>query len=132
MLTTAVSDLPQEVEDAAHRAIGCLITVHRLLGPGYKEIIYQRAVCLEFDAQGIKFERETKILVPYKTWKIPGQTIDLIVEGLVLIELKAVPRLREMHRRQVLSYLKSTGLRLGLVVNFNVPILKGNIKRIVR
>jgi GxxExxY protein len=112
--------------------IGCLLTVHRLLGPGYKEVIYKRACCLEFEAQGLKFECEKKILVRYKNWHIPGQTIDLIVRNLIVVELKALPRLKEMHRRQLASYLKATDLRLGFLVNFNVPILKGNIKRVIR
>jgi GxxExxY protein len=132
MLTKVKSPLPPEVEDCAYRVIGCLLTVHQILGPGFKEIVYKRAVCLELDAQGIEYECEKKILVPYKTWQIPGQTIDILVQKILILELKALPRLRDMHRRQVVSYLKATDLRLGLLANFNVPILKGNIKRIVR
>jgi GxxExxY protein len=113
MLTRVRSDLPQEIEDAAERAIGCLLTVHRHLGPGFKEIVYHRAVRLELDADGIPYESEKKVLVPYKQWSIPGHTVDLIVAGLVLLELKAVPRLRNMHQRQVLSYLRATSLPPG-------------------
>ena len=132
MLTKAVSPLPAEVEGCAYRVIGCLLTVHQILGAGFKEIVYKRAVCLELDGQGIKFECEKKILVPYKGWQIPGQTVDLVVENILIVELKAVPRLKDMHRRQLVSYLKATGLRLGLLVNFNVPMLKGNIRRVIR
>ncbi len=132
MLTKAVSPLHPEVEDCAHRVIGCLLTVHQILGPGYKEIVYKRAVCLELEAQGISFECEKKILVPYRSWLIPGQTLDLLVQRILILELKALPRLKEIHRRQVVSYLKATDLRLGLLVNFNVPVLRGKIKRVIR
>jgi GxxExxY protein len=111
--------------------IGCGITVHRILGPGYKEAIYQHAYCLELDDAGLKFECEKRILVPYKRWEIPGHRLDLIVEGCVIVEIKAVERLAEVHRLQVLSYLRATGLRLGYVLNFNVEILKNGTKRVV-
>ena len=79
----------------------------------------------------MKFEREKAVDVRYKQWTIPGQRIDLIVEGLVIVELKAVSRLKEIHRRQVLSYLKSTGLPVGLVMNFNTVLLKNGLMRVV-
>ena len=88
-------------------------------------------VCLELDACGIRYECEKKILVPYRTWQIPGHTIDLIVEGCVIAELKSVSRLKKVHERQVVSYLKATQLRLGFLINFNVPIVKQGIRRIV-
>lgn len=123
--------VPEEVEKVGHRVIGCGITVHRALGPGYKESIYRRAYCLELDEAGLTFECEKAILVPYKRWNLPGHRLDLIVEGCVIVELKAVPRLAEVHRLQVLSYLKATGLRLGFVMNFNVEVLKHGTKRVV-
>ena len=123
--------IPQAVEDIGYRVIGCGITVHRILGPGFKEIIYKRAFCLELAEQGLRYECEKKILVPYKQWKLAGHTIDLIVEGAVILELKSVPRLAEIHRRQVLSYLKATGLRLGYAMNFNSEVLKHGTKRVV-
>ena len=125
------SPIPKETEDVGHRVIGCGITVHRILGPGYREAIYERAFCLELDEAGLKFEREKAILIPYKRWEIPGHRLDLIVEGCVIIELKAVPRLGELHRLQVLSYLKATDLRLGFVMNFNVEVLRHGTKRVV-
>ena len=78
----------------------------------------------------MKFEREKAIDVRYKQWTIPGQRIDLIVEGLVIVELKAVSKLKEIHRRQILSYLKSTGLPIGLVMNFNTLLLKHGLMRV--
>jgi GxxExxY protein len=122
--------IPQEVEDIGHPLIGCGITVHQILGPGFKEAIYERAFCLELEEQGLSFECEKRILVPYKRWQIEGHKLDLIIERAVIVELKAVPRLAEIHRLQVLSYLKATGLRLGYVMNFNTEVRKHGIKRI--
>jgi len=123
--------IPQEIEDVAHRVIGCAITVHRILGPGFKERIYERAFCLELGEAGLSYESEKRILVPYKQWQLEGHKLDLIVRGVVIVELKAVPRLAEIHRLQVLSYLKATGLRLGFVMNFNAEVIKQGIKRVV-
>jgi GxxExxY protein len=123
--------IPQEIEDVAHRVIGCAIIVHRILGPGFKERIYERAFCLELGEAGLSYESEKRILVPYKQWQLEGHKLDLIVGGVVIVELKAVPRLAEIHRLQVLSYLKATGLRLGFVMNFNAEVMKHGIKRVV-
>lgn len=116
--------IPKEIEDIGYRVIGCGITVHRILGPGFKEQIYEKAFCLELEEAGLSYETQKKILVPYKDSKIDGHKLDLIVEGVVIVELKAIPRLAEVHRLQVLSYLKATGLRLGYVMNFNSEVLK--------
>ena len=112
-------------------AIDAAVTVHRELGPGFRERIYKRAYCLELDSRGLKFETEKPIEVKYRDWLIPGQRIDLIVESVVLVEIKAVPRLRSLHRCQVISYLKTTGLRVGLLLNFNAPLMKQGLQRIV-
>ena len=120
-----------EVENIGYRVIGCGQTVHTILGPGFKEVIYQRAFCLELEAQGLRFECEKKILVPYKDHLIDGHRLDRAVEGVVIVELKTIPRITELHRKQVLSYLKATGLRLGYVMNFNSEVLKDGTKRVV-
>ena len=125
------SRLTESEEQLVTQALDVGYTVHRHLGPGFREVIYQRAYCLELEARGIRFESEKKILVRYKDWNIPGQKIDLIVADVVLVELKAVPRLRKLHRAQVLSYLKTTGLLVGLLMNFNGVMFKGNVQRIV-
>ena len=125
------ADLPPEQEAIVTQAIGCGIAVHRELGPGFKERIYHTAYRLELESRGIPFESDKRIVVKYRKWEIPGQQIDLIVEGVVLIELKAVPKLRELHDCQVRSYLRTTGLPVGLLMNFNVPLLKQGIRRIV-
>jgi GxxExxY protein len=111
-------------------AIGCAVTVHRTLGPGFKESIYHRAYLLELDSRGIPYESEKPIVVKYRDWIIPGQRVDLIVRGVLLIEIKVVPKVRELHRRQVLSYLRTMELRIGLILNFNSMLMKHGIHRV--
>jgi GxxExxY protein len=91
-MNAIATPIAEEVEELGHVIIGCAMAVHRWLGPGFKEIIYNRALCLERGAHGVSYECEKRILVPYKEWKIDGHRIDLIVGGLVIVELKAVPR----------------------------------------
>ena len=125
------ADLPAEQEAIVSKAIGCGIAVHRELGPGFKERIYHTAYRLELESQGIPFESDKRIVVKYRNWEIPGQQIDLIVGGVVLVELKAVPKLRVLHECQVRSYLRTTRLNVGLLLNFNAPLLKQGMRRIV-
>ena len=115
--------IPVEVEWVGRRVIGCAINVHRALGPGYKESIYVEALCLEMDSRRLEFEREVPITVMYKGHSIPGQRLDLRVGGVLIVECKAVEALSKVHTRQALSYLKTTGLRLAFVFNFNVDVL---------
>lgn len=122
--------LPDADEKTVYKVIGCGISVHRELGPGFNEHIYEEAYCLELNACGLAVEREKRISVKYKHWQIPGQRIDLIVEGLVLVEIKAVARLKPLHKAQVISYLKTTGLPLGLLMNFNSRRLKDSMERV--
>jgi GxxExxY protein len=125
------ADLPPEQEAIVSMTIGCAIAVHRGLGPGFKECIYHRAFRLELESRGIRFESEKPILVKYRDWLIPGQKTDLIVEETVLVKLKAVPRIRPMHRYQVQSYLRTTSLPIGLLLNFNAPLMKQGTLRIL-
>jgi GxxExxY protein len=125
------SPLNPDQETIVTEVIECAFTVHRALGPGFREKIYVSAFRLELDSRGLRFESEKPIVVHYKDWEIPGQKVDLIVENLVLVELKTVPRLRAIHRSQVISYLKTTGLRIGILVNFNTGILKHGLRRVV-
>jgi len=131
MSTTLLPPILDEVEEIGKRVIGCAINVHRILGPGFKEVIYQRALCLELEEAGLTFESEKRVVVPYKRWEIEGHRLDLVIGGCVIAELKVVPRVRELHRRQVLSYLKATGLRLGYVLNFNSAVMRDGIRRVV-
>jgi GxxExxY protein len=125
------SPLTEAQEDVITRVIDVGFCVHQHLGPGFKEKIYERAFCLELDLRGMRYQCEKAIDVTYKKWRIPGHKVDLIVEESVLVELKAVPRLRPIHRAQVLSYLKATGLRIGVVMNFNMGTFKAGVKRVV-
>jgi GxxExxY protein len=120
-----------EIERLVTRIMDCAFTVHRALGPGFKESIYTQALCLEMDSRGLKFEREKPIDVIYKQWKIPGQRVDLLVERTVLVEIKSVPKLRKVHSSQVVSYLKTMDLKIGLLMNFKARVLKEGFKRVV-
>ena len=122
--------LPSEQERVVTSCVAAGIAVHRELGPGFRERIYHQAYALELESQGIRFESEKAIDVTYRNWRIPGQRIDLVVEGLVLVEIKAVPALKALHHAQVRSYLKSTGIHVGLLMNFNSLLLKDGLKRI--
>jgi GxxExxY protein len=124
--------IDEDDEVLARQVIGAAIEVHRFLGPGFLESIYQRAMEYELTCSGLMIEREKEILVPYKDIRIPGQRLDLLVAGRVIVELKAVEAIAPIHEAQLLSYLKATGLRLGLLINFRVPLLKEGIRRIVR
>jgi len=110
--------------------IGAAIEVHRLLGPGLLESIYEEALCVEFELRGIRFQRQIDFDVDYKGRPIKGQRIDLIVEDEVVVELKAAAAVHEIVTAQVLSYLKATGLKRALVMNFSAPRLVDGVKRI--
>ena len=127
----AASPLSPQAERTMHATNGCAIAVHRALGPGYLESIYKAAMCIELDSRGLSYMRERSVDVSYRGIAIPGQRIDLIVDGLIVVELKAVESLSEVHRAQLISYLRTTGLRGGLLVNFRVRVLKDGLKRIV-
>ena len=124
---------PIDVQDEAlaHRLIGAAIEVHKHLGPGFLESIYGRAMDHELRSSGLSVEREKGILVSYKDIQISGQRLDLLVEGRIIVEIKAVAAIAPIHEAQMISYLKATGLRLGLLINFHVPLLKDGICRIV-
>ena len=121
----------QRADELAHSVIGAAIEVHRILGPGYLESVYENALATEFDLRDIPFERQKPVVVKYKT-KIAGDSrLDFLVAGELIVELKAVEALHPIHTAQVISYLKTTNLVLGLIINFNVPKLRDGIKRIV-
>jgi GxxExxY protein len=124
--------IPAEDEELAHKIIGAAIEVHRVLGPGFLERIYERALCHELTLRGIPFERQRGLIVRYKELEIRGQRLDLVVGGRVITDLKTVESFAPIHVAQLLSYLKTTGLRLGLLINFRVLLLKDGIERVVR
>ena len=131
-MNVAHQPIPAHDEELAHTVIGAAIEVHRILGPGFLESISRKALAYELSRQGISVEQEKEILVPYKDIRIPGQRLDLLVGNRIIVELKCVEDFAPIHQAQLISYLKATGLRLGLLINFKVPMLKNGIKRIVR
>ena len=124
--------IPEQDEALAKKIIGAAIEVHRELGPGFLESIYRKAMAYELSSQRIQVEEEKEILVPYKDIQIPGQRLDLRVGGRIIVELKCVEEFAPIHQAQLISYLKATGLRLGLLINFKNQRVKDGIKRIVR
>ena len=121
---------PQE-DELAKRVIGAAIEVHRCLGPGFLERIYEEALAIEMDLQGIPFERQYSVSVPYKGQFIGEGKLDFLVGRQLVLEIKAADTFSELHRAQVISYLKVTKLCLGLLINFQVPVLKDGIKRVI-
>jgi GxxExxY protein len=113
--------------------IGAAIEVHRALGPGLLESAYEECLCHELHLRGLSFERQVSLLVSYKGLQLDcGYKIDLIVGREVVIELKAVEKLLPVHEAQLLTYLKISGKRVGLLINFNVPLLtRGIVRRIL-
>lgn len=118
-------------DEIARRVIGAAIEVHRRLGPGYLEAVYEEALGVELGLRGVSFERQVPVWMEYKGHRVGEGRLDLLVEDQVVVELKAVDVLAPIHHAQVISYLKATGKTLGLLINFNVPILKQGIKRVV-
>jgi GxxExxY protein len=127
--------LEQRLDDALehliHTTIGCCISVHRALGPGLLESIYRKAICLELGACGLSFETEKMIPVTYREVLLCRQRLDLVVDQKLVLEIKSVERLAPVHHAQVRSYLRASGMRVGLLINFNVPLLPDGIRRIV-
>ncbi len=116
----------------SQKIIGAAIEIHRNIGPGLFESIYEECLCYELEVQRINFERQKYIPVVYKEKTFDtGFRADLVVEQMVVVELKSVTTLLPVHESQILNYLRLSKLKLGLLINFNVPILKEGIKRIV-
>ena len=112
------------------RTIGAAIEVHRLLGPGLLESVYEEALCHELNLREMEFERQVGVDVVYKDCVIKGQRMDVLVEREVIVELKSVSRLPEVAKAQTLSYLKATRLKRALLINFGEKRLVDGITRI--
>ncbi len=119
-----------KVDAIAKVVVDACIEVHRTLGPGYLESVYEEALATELTLRNIPFEKQKIIDVNYKGSPIGQARLDFLVDGLLVVELKAVETLAPIHTAQVISYLKATGLPLGLLINFNTSLLKHGIKRI--
>ena len=123
----------EEVEQAARHVVDAALRIHRTLGPGLLESTYETCMCHELSKRKIAFQRQLHWPILYDGVRLEsGLRIDLLVEGQLIVELKAVEQLVPLYEAQLLTYLKLTGLRLGLLINFNVPLMKDGIKRLIR
>ena len=120
-----------EINEITDRVIGAAIEVHRHLGPGLLESAYEECLCYELSRSGLRFERQVPLPVEYKGLRLDcAYRLDLLVEGSVLVELKAIEELLPIHKAQVLTYLRAAR-KQGLLINFNVEVLKNGLSRIV-
>jgi GxxExxY protein len=121
-----------ELEQLSDRVIGCAIDVHRGLGPGLLESVYAQCLAFELARAGISFEAEKPIPVAYKDVRLDcGFRVDLMVENSLIVEAKAVEKLLPIHRAQLLTYMKVTQMRVGLLINFNCRTLREGLVRLV-
>lgn len=119
-------------KDITEKIIGACIEVHKEMGPGLLESAYEECLCHELGLQNISFERQKSVPVLYKGVRLdPAFRLDVFVENSVVVEIKSVENILDVHEAQLLTYLKLTKMRVGLLINFNVPLLKTGIKRFV-
>jgi GxxExxY protein len=122
----------EKEEIAATATVDAAFSVHNKLGPGLLERVYEVCFCHELTKKGLSFQQQVDIPIEYDGVKLDGGLrLDVIVEGLVICEIKAVDEMNPVYKAQLLTYLKLTGKRLGFLINFNVPILKNGIKRFI-
>lgn len=123
---------PDYESELTHRIIGAAIEVHKSLGPGLLESAYQICLARELALRQIEFEQEKPIPIHYKGVALDcGYRLDFVVENRVVVELKAVEKALPVHEAQLLTYLKLTGCKVGLLINFNIPVLKDGVTRLV-
>jgi GxxExxY protein len=121
----------RKYEDGSERVIGALIEVHRTLGPGLLESAYEGCFCHELRLRGLGFERQRAVPLTYKGVTVDcGYRIDVLVEGCIIVELKAIEQLLPLHAAQVLTYMKLSAVSAGLLVNFNVTSLSQGLRRL--
>ena len=122
----------EKLDEITNQVIGAAIQVHRALGPGLLESAYEACLAFELIERGLKVEQQKPLPVVYREVKLDtGYRLDLLVDGVVIVEVKSVDRLAAIHQAQLLSYLKLSGCKVGLLINFNVKVLKEGIKRVV-
>ena len=118
--------------DLTETIIGCAIEVHRALGPGLLESVYEECLCYELQQKDLNFERQKILPLSYKEVRLEaGYRLDLVVEGKVIVEIKCVEKLMPVHEAQIMTYLRLTKIKTGLLINFFTPVLKDGIRRIV-
>ena len=124
--------IERQENEISGKIIGAAIEVHKHLGPGLLESAYEECLCRELDLRGIDFKRQVPLPLSYKGLKLDcGYRLDLLVEDKVIVELKTVEAIAPIHEAQILTYLKLRDVRLGLIINFNVPLLVEGIRRLV-
>jgi len=123
---------PHAIDLLAHDVIGAAIEVHRHLGPGFVESVYEQAVAVELRLRGIPFQRQVPVVVAYKGHVVGRGRIDLLTDDQLIVEVKAVAALNAAHTAQVVSYLTALGQPLGLLINFHATLLRDGIRRVVR
>jgi GxxExxY protein len=131
MNTTQRMEPAPQLDALAQQVVSAAIEVHRHLGPGYLESVYEEALAIELKAREVAYVRQPPISVEYKGHAIGEGRADFLVGGELLVELKAVDQLAPIHKAQVISYLKAMQLRLGLLINFNVAVLRDGVQRVV-
>jgi GxxExxY protein len=129
---TAIHEPQASTDELAHAVIGAAIEVHRHLGPGFLEEVYEQALCLELRLRQIPFERQKPVRVDYKGEYVGEGRLDLLVGDQLIVELKAVKAFAPIDKAKVISYLKASGRHLALLINFNVSMLRDGIQRIVQ
>jgi GxxExxY protein len=112
--------------------VGCAIEVHKELGPGLLESVYETALCIELTAAGLAFKRQVGIPLLYKGQLISEHRPDVVVAELVVVEIKSIERLQSIHLAQMLTYLRVAKIRVGLILNFNSSVMKNGIRRVTR
>ena len=122
---------PVDLDSAANAVIGAALEVHRVLGPGFLETIYEEAMAVELRLRGVRFERQKAISLSYKGQPVGQGRLDLFVLPALVVELKAAEKLLPIHQAQLMSYLKITGNALGLLINFHERLLKDGVRRVV-
>jgi GxxExxY protein len=124
--------MPYERDVLTDQIIGFAIEVHRHLGPGLLESAYEECLCYELNENGMAFKRQVPLRVVYKSVRLDcGYRIDLVVENRLILELKATERLLPIHEAQVLTYMRLSSRSTGLLLNFNTPVLKDGIRRLM-
>lgn len=111
-------DETSEINKLTHKIIGCAMQVHRTLGNGFQEVIYQRALAIELEFQGLSFAREQEMEIFYRDQLIGTRRVDFFVENKVMVEIKAVAKLEDTHKAQAINYLEAYSLAHGLLINF--------------
>jgi GxxExxY protein len=125
------ASMVREGDELTQRIIACAIEVHRHLGPGLLESVYEGALCVELSEAGLGFARQSSLPVLYKGHPVGDLRLDLLVAGSVIVEVKSVERLDPVFGAQVLSYMRLSGMHVGLLINFNSRLLKDGIRRFV-